>query len=180
MDSDSLKILNLYIVSGVHINEIYVGCLESIHPFLISRELVVWPGCNLATCQTKPYCTSLNSHTPKVYSVGSETLLIIYAMWPLLSQWPREQIGFIVTMPLSILWVSCGLLWQRITSPKSVSPLQHRFGSLRLLALSKAKITVEREEICECNRHTAHMLSHRHLTADIRAPWESVCSWIRS
>jgi len=29
------------------------------------------------------------------------------------------------------------------------TPLQPRFGSLRLLAIPKAKIAVEREEICE-------------------------------
>jgi NADPH-dependent 7-cyano-7-deazaguanine reductase QueF len=44
--------------------------------------------------------------------------------------------------------------------------LQPRFGSLRLLAYPKTKITVEREEICECDGHTVHKLSQRHLTAD--------------
>jgi len=44
--------------------------------------------------------------------------------------------------------------------------LQHRFGSLRLLALSKAKIAVEREEICECDGHTIHKVSQWPLTAD--------------
>ena len=51
-------------------------------------------------------------------------------------------------------------------SPNSVGPLQHRFGSLRLLALSKAKIAVEREEICECDGHTIHKVSQWPLTAD--------------
>jgi len=35
-------------------------------------------------------------------------------------------------------------------------PLQARFGSLRLLAFPKAKIAVEREEICECDSQTVH------------------------
>jgi len=45
-------------------------------------------------------------------------------------------------------------------------PLQSRFGSLRLLAFPKAKIAVEREEICECDGNTVHTLSKRRLTAD--------------
>ena len=32
-------------------------------------------------------------------------------------------------------------------------------GCLRLLAFPKAKITVEREEICECDGHTVQKLS---------------------
>ena len=46
------------------------------------------------------------------------------------------------------------------------APLQPRFGSLRLLAFSKAKIAVERKEICECDGYTVHKLSQQCLTAD--------------
>ena len=46
------------------------------------------------------------------------------------------------------------------------APLQHIFGSLRLLAFPKAKITVDREEICERDGHTVYKLSQRRLTAD--------------
>ena len=35
------------------------------------------------------------------------------------------------------------------------APLQPRFRFLRLLAFPKAKIAVEREEICECDGHTS-------------------------
>ena len=56
--------------------------------------------------------------------------------------------------------------WQIITSPRSLSPLHPRFGFLRLLAFPKAKIAVEREEVCECDGHTEHKLSKRRLTAD--------------
>jgi len=49
------------------------------------------------------------------------------------------------------------------------SPPPPRFGSLRLLAFSKAKIAFEREEICECDGHTVHELkslaSHCRLTS---------------
>ena len=44
--------------------EIYEGCLESIQPYWISRELVAWPWCNLAASQRRPYCTTVNSHSP--------------------------------------------------------------------------------------------------------------------
>jgi len=37
-------------------------------------------------------------------------------------------------------------------------PLQPRFGSLRLLDFPKAKIAVEREEICECDGHKVQKL----------------------
>jgi hypothetical protein len=46
------------------------------------------------------------------------------------------------------------------------APLQHIFGSLRLLVFPKAKITVDREEICESDGHTVHKLSQRRITAD--------------
>ena len=59
-----------------------------------------------------------------------------------------------------------GSFWQSIPSPKSVTLLQPRFGSLLLLAFPKAKITVEREETFECDGHTVNKLSQRRLTAD--------------
>jgi hypothetical protein len=37
--------------------------------------------------------------------------------------------------------------------PGLSAALQPRFGSLRLLAFPKAKIAVERKEICECGGH---------------------------
>ena len=50
--------------------------------------------------------------------------------------------------------------------PSLSAPLKLKFGSLRLLAFPKAKMAVEREEICECDSHTVHKLSQRRLTAD--------------
>ena len=47
--------------------------------------------------------------------------LSLCTVWPH-SQWPNEQISFIMTMCLPILQLSCGLFWQSITSPRSVSP----------------------------------------------------------
>jgi hypothetical protein len=42
----------------------YEGCSESICPLWISVEPVAWPLCNLATSQRRPYCASVNSHSP--------------------------------------------------------------------------------------------------------------------
>jgi len=42
----------------------YEGCPESIRPFWISREPVAWPWCNLAASQRRPYCASVNIHSP--------------------------------------------------------------------------------------------------------------------
>ena len=81
-------------------------------------------------------------------------------------QWPSGHIINITTLGLPILRLSCRRFWQSITSPRSVSPLQPRFGSLRLTVFPKSKNKVEREEICECNGHTVHKLSQRCLTAD--------------
>jgi len=64
--------------------------------------------------------------------------------------------------------------------PGLSAPLQPKFGSLRLSVFPKAKIAVEREEICECDGHTAHKLSQRCLTAERLAPRESDCSRRRS
>ena len=50
--------------------------------------------------------------------------------------------------------------------PGLSAPLQPRFGSLRILAFLKAKITAERVEIYECDGHTVHRLTQRCLTAD--------------
>jgi len=62
----------------------------------------------------------------------------------------------------------------------SQPPLQPRFGFMRLLTFPKAKIAVEREQICECDGHTVHILSQRRLTADWLAPRESDCSRMHS
>jgi len=76
---------------------------------------------------------------------------------------------FIVTMRLPILQLSCWPFFffgKASLHPGLLASLQPRFGSLRLLAFPKAKVAVEREEICECDGHTVHKLSQRRLTAD--------------
>ena len=84
-------------------------------------------------------------------------------------------------MRLPILQFSCRLLFGNTSHHPGLSALlQSRFGSLRLLAFPIAKIAVEREEICECDGHTVHKLSQRHLTADRLAPRQSDCWRLRS
>jgi hypothetical protein len=97
---------------------------------------------------------------------------------PIQNGWASRSSSSQLRLP--ILQLSCRLFWQSITSPRSVNPLQPRFGSLRLLAFPKAKISVEREVICECDGHTVHKLIQRRLTAELLVPRESDCSWMRS
>jgi hypothetical protein len=95
------------------------------------------------------------------------------------SQWPSEQISFITTIHLPILQLSCRFFFffGKASHHTGLSaPLLPRFGSLRLLVFPKAKIAVEKEEICECDGPAEHKLSQRRLTADWLAPRESDCS----
>ena len=154
------------------------GCPESMQSFWISREPVAWPWCNFAASQRRPYCPSVNSNFP-VGLVSRQWDAVDWAcvLWPSHSQWPSEQISFIATMRLPILQLSCRLFFGKESHHAGLSaPLQPRFGSVRLLASPKAKVTVERKKICECNDHTVHKLSQRRLAADWLAPQESDCS----
>ena len=95
-------------------------------------------------------------------------------VWPSHSQWLSEQINFITTLCLPILQLSCRIFFCKTSHHSGLlASLQPRFGSLRLLVFPKAKIAVEREEICECDRHTVHKLGQRRLTAEWLAPRDS-------
>jgi hypothetical protein len=63
-----------------------------------------------------------------------------------------------------------GFFGKTLHHPGLSAPSQPRFGSLRLLVFPKAKIAVEREEICECDGHTVDKFSQRRLTADLLVP----------
>jgi len=98
---------------------------------------------------------------------------MLCTLWLSHSQWPSQQISEYSSMRLSILetsWRIFGITWHH---PDLSAPLQHRFGSLRTYGFPKAKITLESEEICECDRHTVHKTGQRRLTADWLAPRES-------
>jgi hypothetical protein len=161
----------------------YKACLESILPFWISRELVVWPWCNLATSQRRPFCASMNSHSP-VGLVGRQWDTVDWAC--VLRD--RRIYNDRASRSASLLQCACpfyssraGFFLGKISHHPGLSdPLQSRFGSLRLLIFPKAKIAVDSEEICECDGRTVHKLSQRRLTADWLAPRKSDCSRMRS
>jgi hypothetical protein len=158
------------------------GCLESIQPFWISQELFAWPWCNLAASQRRPYCVSVNSHCP-VGLVSGQWDAVDWACvlcdLGIHNDWAsRSSSSWQCTCPF---YSSHAVFFDKASHHPGLSgPLQPRFGSLRLLAFPKAKITFEREEICECSGHTVHKLSRWHLTADWLALRESDCSWMRS
>ena len=107
--------------------------------------------------------------------------LNLCTVWPSHSKWPSQQISESASMRLPILQLSCGLFFGKTSlHPGLSAPLQHSFGSLGRMAFPKLKITVESEEICECDGHTVHKLSQRRLTTDWLAPRESDCSWVHS
>ena len=110
----------------------------------------------------------------------SRRWLSLCAVWPSHSQWPSEQIKF-STLRLPILQLSCRIFFFKSSHHPGLSVLlKSRFGSLRLSAFLKAKIAVEREEICKCDGNTVHKLSQRRLNADWLAPRESDCSQMYS
>ena len=150
----------------------YEGFPESIQPFWISREPFVEPSCNLAASQRKPYCASVNSHSP----VGLVSWQWDAVDWACVlcdrrihNDWASRSNS---SRQCSCLFYSfrAGLFGKAAYQPGLSDPLQPTFGSLRLLDFPKSKIDVEREEICECGGHTIHKLSQRRLTADWLAP----------
>ena len=49
---------------SLHVSVIYEACPKIIQPFWISREPFAWPWFNLPASQRRPYCASVNSHSP--------------------------------------------------------------------------------------------------------------------
>ena len=88
--------------------------------------------------------------------------------------------SFITTMHLPILQLLCRLFGQSIASPRSVSPLTTQIWLPVTLAFPKAKIAIEREEMCEFDGRTVHKLIQWCLTADLLAQRKSDCSQICS
>jgi len=91
----------------------------------ISREPVAWPWHNLAASQRRPYCASVNSHSP----VGASQLAVrrrwlsLCNVWPSHSQWPSEQIRFITTIRLLIVQLTCRLFGKASHHPGLSAPL---------------------------------------------------------
>jgi len=141
--SDSVKVWHPTVLT------VHEVCPGSIQPFWISREPVAWPWCNLAASQSEETLLCIReqslSHGSSLSAVRRRWLSLC-TVWPSHSQWPSEQISFITTMRSR-----AGFFAKHHISRVCQPPLQPRFGSLRLLALPKAKIAVEMEDICECD-----------------------------
>jgi len=160
----------------------YEAWPASIEPFWISREPVAWPWCNLAAIQRRPYCASMNSHSP-VGLVGRQWDAVDWAC-VLCDRCIHNDRA---NRSASLLQCACpfyssraGFFGKTSHHPGLSDPLQSRFGFLRLLIFPKAKIALDSEEICECDGHTVNKLSQRCLTADWLAPRKSNCSRMRS
>jgi len=145
-------------------------------PFWIYQEPAAWPWCNLAASQKRPYCASVNSHSP----VG-----LVSRQWDT-TDWAsvlcdRRIHNDRASRSASSWQCACpfysyraGIFGKASHHPGLSAPLQPRFRSLPLLAFPKVKIALESEEICECDGHTVH----KRLTADWLASRESDCSRI--
>ena len=159
-----------------------MGCPEGIRQFWISREPFTWPWWNLAASQRRPYCASVNSHSP-VRLVSRQWDAVDWSCVLCDRLIHNDQ----VSTSASSWQCACPFYSSRVHffgkashQPGLSAPLQPRFGSLRLLAFPKAKIAVEREEIFECDGHTVHKLIQHCLTANWLAPQESNCSQMHS
>jgi hypothetical protein len=119
--------------------------------------LKIWPWCNLAANLRRPYCASMNSHSP----VGLVSRQWDAVDWSCVlcdrrihnDQASRSASSRQCTCPFySTL---AGFFGKTSHHPGlSAPPLQSRFGSLWLPFFPKAKIAIESEEICECNSHS--------------------------
>ena len=141
-------------------------------------EPVTWPWWKLANSQRRLYCASLNSHC----SVGLVSRPWEDVDWACVLRDCRIHNDRASRLASSrqcawLFYNSCADFFVKASHHPGLSViLQPRFCSLRLMAFPKTIIAVEREEICECDRHKVHKLSQRRLTADWLAPRESDCS----
>ena len=154
----------------------YEGCSESIQPFWTFREQVVWPWCNLAASQRRPYCASVNRRSP-VGLVSRQWDAVDWACVVCDCRIYSDRASRSVSSRQCAypFYSSCeGFFGKASHHPGLSVPLQPIFVSLRLLACPKAKIAFEKWETSECDSHTVHKLSQRRLTADWLASRENV------
>ena len=142
-------------VFAVQTMKAYEGCPESICPYWISREQVAWPWCNLVSSQRRPYCASLNSHSPvglvsRQWDAGDWACVLFDSRIQNDRASRSRQCACHSTVLVQAFFCKAS------HHPGLSAPLQPRFGSSRILAFPKAKIAVEREEISEYEGHTAH------------------------
>jgi len=128
----------------------YIGCPKIIQPFLISRELVMWPWCNWAASQRRPYCAFVNSRSP-VGLVSRQWDTVDWACVLYDRRIHSDRASRSDNAPEHSTALVQALVGKTSHHPGLSAPLQPRFGSLRLMAFPKAKIAFEMEGICECN-----------------------------
>jgi hypothetical protein len=156
--------------------ERYEGWPESIQPFLISRESIAWPWCNLAASKRRPYCVTVNSHS-RVRLVSWQWDAIDWAcvLCALrVHKSPPFHRRFYVWEKLEVagskIWDVGG--WQN-----RVMWCFAKKRSLHESCIMGRRIVVMKLICslghCECNGHTVYKLSQRRLIADWLVPRES-------
>jgi len=159
--------------TGTHLLKYsYENCPESIRPFWVSRVPVKWPWYNLASIQRRPCCASVNSHSPMGLvsrqwdtvhwacvlcdrRIHNDQVSRSASSWQCAYPFYRSHAGFFgkESHHPGLSALSTAQIWLPVT-----------YG------FPKAKITVVRKEICECDCQTVQKLSQRCLTADWLAP----------
>ena len=142
-------------------HEVPEGCPESICPFWISREPVAWPWCNLATSLRRPYCSSVNSHSP----VGLVSRQWDAVDWACVlcdrriqnDRTSRSSSSRQCAYP--IYSYHAGYFGKASHHSGMSAPYSPDLAPCDVWLLTELKIAIERNEICECNSHTAHKLS---------------------
>ena len=152
------------------------SCTSSVRKVSSHFEYLLWPWCNLAASQRRPYCASVNSHSP----VG-----LISRQWDAVD-WvcvlcDRRIHNDSASRSASSRQCACpfyssraGFFGKASHHPGLSAPPTVQIWLPATSYFPKAKIAVEREEICEFDGHTVHKLIQRRLTADWLAPRESV------
>jgi hypothetical protein len=156
----------------------YKASPVSSQPFWISQEQVTWPWCNLAASQRRPYCASMNSYSPVGLvsrQWGTTDWACVLCDHRIHNDWACRSANLHQCGCPFYSFVQ-GFCGKTLHHPGLSVTLQPRFGSLWLLVFPQGQITIESEDICECNGHTVHKLSYWRLTANWLAPQESDCS----
>jgi hypothetical protein len=132
----------------------------------------MWPWCNLAGSQRRPYCLSVNSHSP----VG-------------LVSWQWDAVDWACVLcdrHIHNDWASRSASSWQCPCPFYSSragffgKASHQPGPCDFWLFPKIKSPLKGGEICECNGHTVHKVSQWHLTADWLVLQESDCSQMHS
>jgi hypothetical protein len=142
----------------------------------------MWPWCNLAANQRRPYCASVNSHSPvglvsrQWDAVDWVVYCVTVSSTNLLHFNSDFSFGKKLEVAGSKIWPVGGLadLGDVMLCPKKILHESCRMGS-RIVVL-KLFCSLG---LCKCDSPTVYKASQRHLTADWLAQRESDCSRMR-